>query len=198
MKAIKASEASFSNRIEVDFQKNKKLLIYINAASFFLFAFFYILFFLLAYFSGITQSTDIFHFFKAAGYLPVSGSLIFLAALLGILLLHELIHALFFYIYTGEKPVIGYKGLYAYAGAPGWYIKKKYFMVITLSPVVLITLFGFAALFFLTPSYQALVFLLITLNAGGSAGDLWMSYLLTKRSSETYINDSGVASSICY
>jgi hypothetical protein len=198
MKAIRLSEASFSNRIEVDFQKNKKLLIFVNAASFLLFGIFFILFYYAASFAGITQFANMSQVFRFIAFLPLNGSLVLITSLLGVLLLHELIHGFFFYLFTGEKPVIGYKGLYAYAGAPGWYIKKNYFLVITLSPVVLITFIGFILLSFLAPPYQALVILLITLNAGGSAGDLWMSTLLMRRNSETYINDNGVASSICY
>jgi hypothetical protein len=197
MKAIPVADITFNSRVEVDFQKNKILLVAVNAASFILFVIFYLLFYYSAFYAGIIRSDDIFYFFKSAGYLPLTGSIIFLLALVFILLLHELIHGFFFYLFTGAKPVIGFKSVYAYAGAPDWYIKKKYFQVITLAPLIIISVTGFILLFFINPPYSSILFLLITANAAGSAGDIWMSILLMRKPPETYINDSGIASFIC-
>jgi hypothetical protein len=198
MRAIRISEVTFENRYEVNFQKNKLLLILINAASFILFILFYLLFYYSAYYFGIIKSEDIFYFFRTIGYLPLTGSLLFIFSLVFMLFFHEVIHGIFFYIFTGTRPVIGFKSVYAYAGAPDWYIRKNYFLIITLSPVVIITLAGFVLMLFLKPPLLSLVFLLVTANAAGSAGDIWMSILLMKKPSESYVNDSGIASVICY
>jgi hypothetical protein len=131
------------------------------------------------------------------GFLPLTGSIAFILALLLVMVIHELIHGFFFYLFTGAKPVIGFKSVYAYAGAPDWYIKKKYFIVITLSPLVLISSAGFLLLYLLNPPYSSIVFLVMTANAAGCAGDIWMSILLSRKPTETYINDTGVSSVIC-
>jgi len=198
MKAIRKSEASFSHSIDVDFQKNKKLMITINALSFVLFVVFYIIFYNLLFLAGVFNSPDIYFIFKSFRTLQISGSIIFLAGLLGILLIHELIHGFFFYWFTGEKPVIGFKSIYAYAGSPGWFIKKNYFQIVTLSPLIIMTLTGFILLSYIPFPYSSMLFLLVTANAAGSIGDIWMSLLLLRQPEGTYVNDSGISATICY
>jgi hypothetical protein len=197
MKAIPVSQISFNTREEVDFQKNKKLLIGINALSFLLFIIFYIFFYYISLYTGIIRSDNIYYFFRSLGYLHITGSIIFLLLLMVMLIFHELIHGFFFYIFTGSRPVIGFKSVYAFAGAPDWYIKKNYFLVITLSPLIVITITGFILISILSQPYLSIVFLLMTANAAGCAGDIWMSLLLMGKPPATYVNDSGVASFIC-
>ena len=198
MKAFKDNNITFNHVVEIDFQKNKKLSIIINILSLFIFVVFYYLFDLIARAAGINPTSDLFYYFKSLSRLPVTANFIFLGGLLIILSLHELILGLFFYIYTGEKPVIGFKSVYAYAGAPEWYIKKKYFQVITLSPVVLMTITGFVLMLVLPPGYASVIFLLVSANAAGSIGDIWVSIVLSTKPEETYIIDSGLSSKICH
>ena len=37
-------------------------------------------------------------------------------------IIHELVHGLFFWIFNRSRPTFGFKGAYAYASAPGWYL----------------------------------------------------------------------------
>ena len=39
-----------------------------------------------------------------------------------VVLAHEAVHGLGFWAITRRRPVFGFRGLYAFAGAPGWYI----------------------------------------------------------------------------
>lgn len=198
MKSIKLTEVSFENKEIVDFQKNKKLLIVINLLSLVLFAIFYFLFHLIYSVLFNNKINDPLYFFRSFKNSSDIYSIVFILLLLLILLLHELIHGLFFYLYTGEKPVIGLKSIYAYAGAPNWYIRKDNFNVVSLSPLIIITIIGFVLMWIMPASYSPILFLCITANAAGSIGDIWISIKLINKPSETYINDTGLFSSINY
>lgn len=56
--------------------------------------------------------------------------LLLMMAVILIILLHELIHGIFYWIFTHEFPVFAFKGAYAYAAAPDWYIPRKQFVII--------------------------------------------------------------------
>lgn len=55
---------------------------------------------------------------------------------------HELIHALFFRFFTGEWAIFGFKGIYAYAAAPQWYIPRNLHIAVALAPLVILSLLG--------------------------------------------------------
>lgn len=105
--------------------------------------------------------------------------------------LHEGIHGLFFWIYTKEKPRFGFKLVYAFAGAPGWYFAKWPYMVIGISPLVLITIIGFLFLIFVPAGWILPIMLFITLNAGGAAGDIYTVFWLLPQPGNTLVHDSG-------
>jgi hypothetical protein len=86
----------------------------------------------------------------------------------------------------------------AYAGAPDWYVKKKYYLIVTLAPFIIITAIGFLLLFVLPEIYSSIIFLLIVLHAASCVGDLWYTAVLLNKPEESYINDSGVVSVISF
>ena len=60
--------------------------------------------------------------------------------MVGNLVVHELIHGLFFWLFTGSAPRYGLGLSYAYAAAPDWYIPRRKYQVTGLAPVVIIGL----------------------------------------------------------
>ncbi len=68
-----------------------------------------------------------------------------------ILVLHEMVHGLFFWLFTRARPRFGFKGAYAYAAAPGWYIPRPQFLAVGLAPLLLISLVGLLILPLTTP-----------------------------------------------
>jgi hypothetical protein len=111
---------------------------------------------------------------------------------------HEMIHGLFFYLATRSMPVFGFKKMMAYAGAPDWYIRKDYYVVIALAPFVLITIICLAILALIPDKFSSIVFLTMVVHAAGCIGDFWYTALLLNKPKETYITDSGVVSVISY
>ena len=198
MKVINKAEANFNNKIILDFHKNIKLLIVVNFLCVISLLFFYTLFYYLLKLLGLNSSTDILFYIQAFDNLPSLNKYIFFVLILITATIHELIHGLFFYLFTGDRPKIGIKSIYAYAGAPEWYIHKNRFFIISLSPLVIITILAIIILSVIPDSYFSIVFLLFTLNAGGSFGDIWVCIKLLNKPKDTYINDSGIVLSINY
>lgn len=187
MNAIRIENTQLEIKESVDFQRNKKLIFWINAASFITFILFYYTFYLIAhYFLGLK---------KLIFYLPGYNALYLIAALLVMTIVHELIHGLFFFL-ASAKPVFGFKNLFAFAGAPGWLIRKNYFLAVSLSPLIIITLTGFLLIYLLPPAYKSIVLLIIAANAAGSTGDLWVSLKLLRNHGDIYVQDDGLTLSI--
>ncbi len=109
---------------------------------------------------------------------------------------HELIHGLFFQFYTGARPHYAFKGLYAYAAAPGWYLPRNPYLVTALAPFVLITLAGLLLLPFLPAGFVLPLLLGLTLNAAGAVGDLLVAGWLLIQPPSSLIHDNGDAISL--
>jgi Putative zincin peptidase len=116
---------------------------------------------------------------------------ILVAMLVAVLVLHELVHGLLFWLYTKSRPHFGFKGAYAYAAAPDWYIPQPQFVVVGLAPLVLISLVGLLALPFTTPPVSFVFIVALVVNATGAIGDLYMFIRLLCVPREVLIEDQG-------
>jgi len=107
--------------------------------------------------------------------------------------LHEAVHGFFFWAYTRAMPKFAFRGVYAYAAAPAWYLPKRQYLIVALAPLVVLSLLG-VALMALIPAdwFLALLFFLIT-NASGAVGDLWVVVWLLRQPRNCYANDRGDA-----
>ncbi len=124
------------------------------------------------------------------------GSLmLFLITILGITLVmvfvHEAVHGVFFKAFTGGKIKYGVKGMYAYAAAPDWYISKLPYMVISLAPLVTITLLCLVAILVVPKDWFLPFFLLLTMNGSGAAGDIYVFFWLFGQRGDVLIQDFG-------
>ncbi len=109
------------------------------------------------------------------------------------MVLHELIHGLFFWIFTRDRPVFGFKGLYAYAAAPNWYVPHTQHLIVGLAPLVLITLVGFALIAVVPLAVVPLLVLLIVINAAGAVGDITIVVWEAVQPRGTLVHDTGDA-----
>ena len=104
---------------------------------------------------------------------------------------HEAVHGVFFWMITRSRPAFGFKGLYAYACAPGWYISRNPYLVVSLAPLVVLSVAG-VALFSVVPSGWLLPLLaLLALNVGGAAGDMYVGAWLLTRPATCLAQDMG-------
>lgn len=127
----------------------------------------------------------------------VDNVLVFTAVLIGLLavmvVVHELIHGVFFYLFSREKPHFGFRGSYAFASAPNWYFARRAYTLVALAPVVLLSLPGLAALLLGPGAWLLGASLYLSINVGSSVGDLavvaWMYFLRR----DVYARDEGDA-----
>lgn len=125
---------------------------------------------------------------------PASPSFVF--ALFGLLLmpfvvvvLHEAVHGLAFWFYTRARPEFGFKGWYAYAAAPGWYLGRNQYLVVGLAPLVGISMVALALVAVLPALLAAVVLLGSVLNAASATGDLYLCARVMTSPASTVIED---------
>lgn len=130
--------------------------------------------------------------FTATGIVGIILPLIvFLGVMFVMLITHEGIHGLFFWLFTGGSVKFAFKGAYAYAAAPDWYLPKIPYMVVSLAPLVLMTVAGIMALLWVPLIWITPIQLLIAMNASGAVGDMYVFLLLTRVGDEVLIQDFG-------
>jgi hypothetical protein len=105
--------------------------------------------------------------------------------------LHELVHGILFWVYTRERPRFGFKWVYAYAAAPGWYFSTKIYWLIGLGPLVFLSLLGMALLPFVPLAWLPYLMLGLFLNSAGAIGDLYIVIRLAFEPTGTLVHDHG-------
>lgn len=176
----------------LDITQDKKLLIFLNIAGLVLvvlcgWLFFY---FIARMRPGETAnslvSININNLFSLA-------SLVFWILFLTALhvILHEAVHGFFFWSFTGAKPRFAFRWTYAYAAAPDWYIRRNYYLVIALAPLILISLGGVVLTPWLPSSAILAAWYILTMNLGGSVGDLAAAIWVLRRPADCLIQDRG-------
>jgi hypothetical protein len=114
-----------------------------------------------------------------------------LLTIIFVLGLHEGIHAFFFWIFSKQKPLVGFKGAYAYAAMPGWYFPRNQYLMIGIAPLILITLIGILFMAILPISNLNLVLVALVINTSGAVGDLFVVIWLLTKPAETLALDQG-------
>jgi len=107
------------------------------------------------------------------------------------LLIHELMHGLFFWMFTRSKPVFALRPLYAYAAAPDWFIPARQYWIVGLAPLVLIDVLGLLLIFVASPGWVMVLAFVVALNTAGSVGDLYIVARLLRLSSGGLVKDTG-------
>jgi hypothetical protein len=166
--------------------EDKRTQLILNIAGLVLLAVFGVLFFL---WMAAFHSADF-----AAGIqfnLQIGQFLAAILALIIVLVLHEGIHGLAYWLLAGVRPVFAFKGAYAYAAAPGWYVARGPYLAIGLAPLVLLSLAGMLALAVTPLSWLAVIYFAVVMNAAGAVGDLWVAVLLLRAPRGCLALDSG-------
>lgn len=165
----------------VDLAQNRRLFLLVNGACLLIM----ILLELPLFVGGVSFSSfDISPF----------GMLTFLAAIAASLAVHELIHGLFFYIFSREKITYGLTLSYAYAGNPNYYFGRNSYLIIGLAPAVLLNAVLLLGVAFTSGGLSMIFYQLFVVHFAGCVGDFYISaLLLLKYPVDTLIRDSGVS-----
>ena len=114
-----------------------------------------------------------------------------LLVILVMLLVHEGLHGVFFWFFTKTRPHFAFKGYYAYAAAPDWYMPKRAYLLTSLAPLIGITLICLALIPFVSEHWITLLLWMLLLNTSGAIGDLWVAFELLRSPELTYGRDFG-------
>ena len=108
------------------------------------------------------------------------GSILVLILFLAIIFaVHELIHAIFLWFFTGHRPTLVAGGGGLALRLPSWYIPRDQFLVTNLAPFCLMSLAGLLLLPIVPQNQLSLVVFLTAMNMAGSIADITSSaYLL--------------------
>ena len=169
---------------EINLKKDKRLTILLNIGALIVFA---LSFYLLSAFTAWVRP-DIIIFSSTITVTNILGAL---GLTVLILLLHEGIHGLFFWIFSRSRPVFGLRPLYAYAGAPSWFFPKRQFTITALGPLVIIGAAGLLLLLLAPISWVFMIMFLAALNTGGAVGDIFVFFRLLPRPATSFANDTG-------
>ena len=168
--------------------KNKKLMIFMNLIGLVL------LIFSIWFFSWLVallrdgSSTSItFEFSSIPSFLIAVFQLILTIVL--VLVFHEAIHAFFFWIFSGEKPKVGFKGSYAFAAMPGWYFPRNQYLLIGIAPLLVVSIIGVLLMVVVPESMLNMVLVALVLNTSGAIGDLIVVVWLLAKPRHTYALD---------
>lgn len=171
----------------LDLSKNLRLVLLLNLVAILLFAGFGWLSFRLA--AAILPPV------RLAENSAITG-LTLLACLLAyalILVLHELVHGAFFWLFTHQRPHFGFKGAYAYAAAPNWYLPRRQYMLVGISPLLVLSLFGLLLLPVLPPGGLLPWLVALAGNASGAIGDALIVGWLLFQPDTVLVQDHGDA-----
>jgi len=174
---------------EINLAIDKRLAVLLNIAGFFIFILSFALLGLFASWihPGLRSGT-----FSILMDLSKLGQLLgLLAAAALMLVVHELIHGLFFWVFTRSKPVFALHLAYAYAAAPGWFIPARQYSIIGLAPLVIISAIGLLLIWLAPAGWFLTVIFITALNIGGAAGDMLVIARLFRTSPVCRVNDAG-------
>jgi hypothetical protein len=105
--------------------------------------------------------------------------------------MHELVHGLFFWYFARRRPEFGIGPGYAFAAMPDWFYPKRQYLVIGLSPLLLLTGLGLAASAFAPQAWLAALLAGMVINIGGAIGDLYICWRVARDAPDVWIKDTG-------
>lgn len=129
--------------------------------------------------------------FKVPSLERLGSILVLVLILMIVFVVHELIHAIFLWFFTGHFPI-----LVARAGALAvrlshWYIPRDQFLVINLAPFCVITLVGLLLLLAVPQRYISLTMFFTAMNIAGSIADVTSSAYLFLHPPSIYLKTEG-------
>jgi hypothetical protein len=115
----------------------------------------------------------------------------FVLSIILMLILHELVHGIVFWVFTRERPKFALKSGYAFAAAPNWYLPSRKYILVGLSPFVVISAASIILAWFVVAPLIPYLLVIATFNAAGSLGDLIVVGWVFNQPKSILIKDEG-------
>jgi hypothetical protein len=119
------------------------------------------------------------------------GLLAILASIIIMLVLHELIHGIFFWLFTRERPKFALRSGYAFAAAPEWYLPKSQYTIIGIAPLIVISIVCIILAAVVPLALVPYPLFVATFNAAGALGDMIVVAWVSTQFRSVLIRDSG-------
>ncbi len=129
----------------------------------------------------------------SGSFKPLIFAISMIAVFVAMIIAHELIHGIFFWIFTRRRPKYGLRGWYAFASAPGWFFPRGQYLVIGLAPIGCLSALGLILLALLPADALVVVLFAVIVNAASSIGDLWIALRVTLERRPVVVEDQGDA-----
>ena len=109
-----------------------------------------------------------------------------------VIVIHEAIHGLFFWLFTGKLSHFGFKGLLFYTATPrGVYLRRKQYLIVGFSPLAILSFIGVLLLLLLPVNALATLICFLSFNISGSVGDMAVSVWILQKPANALIEDKG-------
>jgi hypothetical protein len=112
------------------------------------------------------------------------------------IVLHENVHALVIWRFTGSWPTYGMSPLGVYVRADGWYFTRGAMIAISAAPLVALTVIGVLVMAIISPALASLTVWFILLNAAGSVNDAAVAAWVFFQPDTALIHNNGRAMAI--
>ncbi len=120
---------------------------------------------------------------------------VLVAGMIVYLILHELVHGITMKIFGTKKVKYGFTGLYAFAGSDDYYDKMSY-ITIALAPIVVWGIVLLILNIAVGHDWFWVVYLIQIINISGAAGDLYVTWKMSKLPPDILVKDIGVSMTV--
>ncbi len=188
MKNFKELPEGYEKILDIDLQKNKKLMLGVNIGAII------VTVIMIAAAMPFVPISTLFDMETGLGVYALR----FLAIAAGsfaYIILHELVHGVFMKGLSGVKPSYGFTLMYAYAGSTAYFNKNSY-ITIALAPVVIWGIVLGVLCAIVPESWFWVVYFIEIMNLSGAAGDAYVTCKMLTMPKDILVNDTGVAMTV--
>ncbi len=104
---------------------------------------------------------------------------------------HELVHGIFFWLFTHQRPKFALKAGYAFAAAPDWFLSRSQYTIVGLSPLILISIVSILFATIVSSSIVPYLVFIATFNAAGALGDMVVVAWVLRQPDTILVKDEG-------
>lgn len=104
--------------------------------------------------------------------------------------LHEVAHGLLLWMFTGARPVFGYKGWYAYADAPGWFLKRWPMAAVLVAPLLVLPAIGLPLIAYAPAEVSIFVLFGLIINGVAAVADVYAVGVVLRVRGPVYFGDT--------
>ena len=187
MKSYRELPQGHRQILTIDLQKNKKLALMVNGLALLIAAAMIAVALPLVPIGSIFVNDDL------------RGILIKLAVMYGgmfvYIILHEAVHGIVMRRFSDAKVRFGFTGLYAYAGSDAYYCRKHY-IIIALAPIVVWGVVLGIVNVLVPEDWFYVVYMIQMTNVSGAAGDLYVSWKMSRLPADILVQDVGIAMTV--